>query len=355
MQRIAVELQLDPLDVIRRKPDPEPAQFPYRTATLARSTIPAITRRAVELGVSPVSLAELEQSPRRSARRRPALRHRLCRRGRAERLEHGLHHHRADRRGEAKEGRARKTARRRRRPSRSIPVGSVSVHVASTPQGQGHRTVLAQVVAGMSSACRIAMRSGSWPISIPARMPGPIASGNYSSRFAAAVAGAAHLAATRLRDKLALIAAEPARGPSPGRSALPAARSSPRAIPTGQCPFGRDRRALRTGRRRCCPSGVDQTIRETAFWTPPQLTAPSGDRRDQLLALPWLHLRHGRCRGRSGETGKARIDRYVTQLHDCGRVLHPAMVEGQIQRRLRPGCLVRPSTRSSPMPRTAPS
>src|ERR1700726_4602407 len=42
--------------------------------------------------------------------------------------------------------------------------------------------------------------------SIPARMPS-IAAGNYSSRFAGATAGAAHIAATRLKVRLAHVAA----------------------------------------------------------------------------------------------------------------------------------------------------
>src|SRR5262249_57757128 len=85
------------------------------------------------------------------------------------------------------------------------PPGSVTVQVASMAQGEGHRTVLAQVgadVFGLSiSDVRVTtdLDTGkdAWSI----------ASGNYSSRFAPAVAGATHLAATKLRDRLARIAA----------------------------------------------------------------------------------------------------------------------------------------------------
>ena len=91
-------------------------------------------------------LAELQARRRQAARRRTPLRHRLHRRGRAERLQHGLHHRPCSRRRSAARP-GRRTARRRPRPSRSIPSGAVSVHVASVPQGQGHRTVAAQIVA----------------------------------------------------------------------------------------------------------------------------------------------------------------------------------------------------------------
>src|SRR5207248_1253680 len=85
------------------------------------------------------------------------------------------------------------------------PLGAVSVQVSSVPQGQGHRTVLAQVIADVLGlkpqdirvATEVDTAKDAWSI----------ASGNYSSRFAPAVAGAARLAALRLRDRLARVAA----------------------------------------------------------------------------------------------------------------------------------------------------
>jgi 2-furoyl-CoA dehydrogenase large subunit len=73
------------------------------------------------------------------------------------------------------------------------------------PQGQGHRTVTAQIVADVFGLTPAAIRvdagldtgKDAWSI----------AAGNYSSRFAGATAGAAHIAATRLRGRLARIAA----------------------------------------------------------------------------------------------------------------------------------------------------
>ena len=85
------------------------------------------------------------------------------------------------------------------------PLGSVSVVVASTPQGQGHRTVLAQVITDVlglkPSDIRVVAEIDT------AKDGWSIASGNYSSRFAPAVAGAAQLAALNLRDRLARLAA----------------------------------------------------------------------------------------------------------------------------------------------------
>ena len=72
----------------------------------------------------------------------------------------------------------------------------------------------------------------------------------------------------------------------------------------------------------------DQAIRETVFWTPPQLTAPTEE--DGINSS----LCHGFIFDFCGVevdrvTGAVRIDKYVT-MHDCGRVLHPGMVAGQV-------------------------
>ena len=64
------------------------------------------------------------------------------------------------------------------------------------------------------------------------------------------------------------------------------------------------------------------------FWTPPQLTAPTEE--DGINSS----LCHGFIFDFCGVevdrmTGAVRIDKYVT-MHDCGRVLHPGMVAGQV-------------------------
>src|SRR5205807_8958886 len=85
------------------------------------------------------------------------------------------------------------------------PLGTVSVQIASTPQGQGHRTVVAQIVADVLGLAPCDVRVMSELDT--ARDAWSIASGNYSSRFAPAVGGAVHLAAIRLKQRLAQVAA----------------------------------------------------------------------------------------------------------------------------------------------------
>ena len=64
------------------------------------------------------------------------------------------------------------------------------------------------------------------------------------------------------------------------------------------------------------------------FWTAPELTPPTPD--DEINSS----LCHGFIFDFCGVeidrvSGAVRIDKYVT-MHDCGRVLHPGMVAGQI-------------------------
>ena len=100
-----------------------------------------------------------------------------------------------------------------------------------------------------------------------------IASGNYASRFAPAVAGAAQLAATRLRDKLARIAAAQLNVRAEEvdlRRRRHRARGNP---DNAAVPFARVAAASHWSPG-TLPDDVGQAIRETVFWTPPELTAP---------------------------------------------------------------------------------
>src|SRR6202011_2823817 len=150
------------------------------------------------------------------------------------------------------------------------PMGAVTVQIASAPQGQGHRTVAAQVVAdvlGLDPAdIRVVGELDT------ARDAWSIASGNYSSRFAPAVAGTVHLAALRLRERLARSAA--------GKLNVPAEdiefadeKVGARGNPDNAMPFARLAASDHWSPGEAPPG--DHVLRETVFWTPPQLAAPT--------------------------------------------------------------------------------
>jgi 2-furoyl-CoA dehydrogenase large subunit len=319
MQRIAVELRLDPLDVIRRNLIAADA-FPYRTATgglLDSGDYPRAIEKAVEEGELAQLLAE-----RATARSHG----RIYGVGFAAVVEPSVSNMGYITTVLTPEERRRAGPKMGAQATATItldPMGAVTVQIASAPQGQGHRTVAAQVVADVLGLDPAEIRVvGELDT---ARDAWSIASGNYSSRFAPAVAGTVHLAALRLRERLARSAA--------GKLNVPAkeiefadGKVGARDNPDNAMPFARLAASDHWSPGEA-PDG-DHVLRETVFWTPPQLGAPNeADEINAQLCHAFIFDFCGIEIDR--DTGAVRIDKYVT-MHDCGRVLHPGMVAGQI-------------------------
>ncbi len=320
MQRIAVELRLDPLDVIRRNLVP-PDAFPYHTATgaiLDSGDYGATVADALDRGGFSELLA------RREAARAEG---RLYGIGFAAVVEPSVSNMGyitavltpAERRRAGPKNGAQATA-----TVQIDPLGSVSAHIASVPQGQGHRTVIAQVIADVFGLTPRDVRVVTEMDT--ARDAWSIASGNYSSRFAPAVAGAAHLAATRLRDRLARAAAG-VLNVTVEEVMFVGGRVRARDNPDNSIPFGR---LAATGHwaPATLPAGEEAAPRETVFWTPPELAAPTeADEVNSSLCHGFIFDIAAVEIDRT--TAMVRIERYVT-MHDCGRILHPGMVAGQV-------------------------
>jgi 2-furoyl-CoA dehydrogenase large subunit len=319
MQRVAVELSLDPLDVIRRNLVPSGA-FPYATATgglLDSGDYPACVAQAVEQG----GLGELRERQRASRAKG-----RLYGVGLTAVVEPSVSNMGYITTVLTPEERRKAGPKNGAQATATIALdsgGAVSVHVASVPQGQGHRTVVSQVVADVlglkPSDIRVITEMDT------ARDAWSIASGNYASRFGAAVCGAVQIAAGRVKEKLARAAAAQLNVPA-HEVEFVSGRARARGNPDNALPFGRLAAAAHWAPGTLADD--DQVIRETVFWTPPQLTAPTVQ--DGINSS----LCHGFIFDFCGVevdrvTGAVRIDKYVT-MHDCGRVLHPAMVAGQV-------------------------
>jgi 2-furoyl-CoA dehydrogenase large subunit len=321
VQRIAVELGLDPVEIIKRNLVPTSA-FPYRTAPGALLDSGDYAA-GVALGADAGDLDELKK--RRDTARAEG---RLYGIGYAAVVEPSVSNMGyittvltpAERRKAGPKNGAQATA------TVSIdPVGAVSVHIASVPQGQGHRTVISQVVADIFGIEPTDVRVNTEVDT--AKDAWSIASGNYASRFAAAVAGTAKIAADRLVARLARIAAAQLNVEA-SDIVFRKGKVGSRSNPDNAVSFSR-LAALSHWSPGSLPDDVGHTIRETAFWTPPELTAP--DDADHINSS----LCHGFIFDFCGVeidriTGETRIDRYVT-MHDCGTILHPGMVDGQIR------------------------
>src|SRR6516162_2917641 len=201
MHRIARTLLLDPVEVIRRNLVPA-AAFPYRTATggLLDS---GNYQHAVHTALGDARVAAL--AARRDKARGEG---RLYGIGYAAVVEPSVSNMGYITAALTPQERRQAGAKNGAQATATItidPLGTVLAHVASVPQGQGHRTVLAQVIAdelGLHPSDVVVVAEVD-----TARDAWSIASGNYASRFAAAVCGAAHLAAARIKARLARLAA----------------------------------------------------------------------------------------------------------------------------------------------------
>jgi 2-furoyl-CoA dehydrogenase large subunit len=320
-QRIAVELGLDPREVYRRNFIRADA-FPYRAAAGALIDS-GDYHRALELAAERGGLAELLER-----RERARAEGRLYGIGYAAIVEPSISNMGYITTVLPAEVRAKAGPKNGAIASATVSIdllGAVTVIVASTPQGQGHSTVLAQVVAdvfGLKPAevvvnVELDTQKDAWSV----------AAGNYSSRFAGAVAGTAHLAAVRLRDKLARIAAFQL-GCDSQEVVFAGGKAFARQSPDRTIPFVRAASGAHWAPA-LLPEGMEPGLRETVFWTPEQLAAP--DEQDRINTSAAYGFAFDICAVEiERDTGQVRIDQYVT-THDAGRLLNPALAEGQIR------------------------
>jgi 2-furoyl-CoA dehydrogenase large subunit len=321
VHRVAVVLKLDPLDVIKRNLIPAGA-FPYRTATGALLDS-GDYQEAILRGARDGALDQLKA--RRDAARAQG---RLYGIGYTAVVEPSVSNMgyistvltAAERRRAGPKNGAQATA------TISLDlVGGVTVHVASVPQGQGHRTVLSQVVADVFGLLPKDVRVNTEIDT--AKDAWSIASGNYSSRFAPAVAGAAKLAAERLRAKLLRIAASQLNVEA-SDIVFGGGSVGSKNNPENRIAFSR-LAALSHWSPGSLPDDIGNAIRETVFWTPPELTPPDdNDLVNSSLCYGFIFDFCGVEIDRT--TLETRIDGYVT-MHDCGTILHPGMVDGQVR------------------------
>ncbi|MSQ20286.1 MAG: xanthine dehydrogenase family protein molybdopterin-binding subunit [Betaproteobacteria bacterium] len=320
VQRIAVELKLEPLAVMRRNLIPANA-FPYRTAAGALLDSGDF-QNAIATAIDEGGLGEL-QHRREEARKAGRL--------------YGIGFACASEPGVSNMGYLSTLlpleARRKAGPkdgaigTATVAVdgnGQVTVASDSTPQGQGHRTVLAQIVAD-----ELGLTPNDIAVNVEldtSKDAWSIAAGNYASRFAASTANAAYLAAGRIRKKLAAIAAL-SLGVSSESLTFKGGKICSLTDPTKTLPLYRVA-GMAHWSPGSLPDDITPGLRETVQWNPRELTPPTeNDEINTSLTYGFIFDFCGVEIDRI--TGEVRIDKYVT-MHDGGRLLNPALVESQV-------------------------
>ena len=204
------------------------------------------------------------------------------------------------------------------------PHGGVTLRITTTPQGQGHRTVAAQVAADVL---------GLEPEQIDVRTdadtaanPWTVSSGNYSSRFAAVGASAVQLAASQLAERLRALAA-PMLGCGAGEVELAGGVARVRGDEARSVPIRRLAGAAHwhpsdlTGR---AAEGLALTVTYTLPIAPP-------DDDDRVNSSACYGFIADVCVVEiDPETAELAVRAYVT-VHDAGRLLNPMLADGQIR------------------------
>jgi carbon-monoxide dehydrogenase large subunit len=193
---------------------------------------------------------------------------------------------------------------------RMEPDGHVTVFTAQMPHGQSHETTISQLVGDTLGVplADIRLATGDTHVS-PFNMVG-----TGGSRAATFANGAALLAARGLRDKLAAIAAK-MLGAAPDAVELVDGGAQLRENAEARVGFA-DIAMGSYMAPSVMPEGVDLVLEASASYD------GEGGGFSQSTHCCWVEI--------DGETGQVRIPRYLI-VEDCGPMINPAVVEGQIR------------------------
>jgi aerobic carbon-monoxide dehydrogenase large subunit len=189
------------------------------------------------------------------------------------------------------------------------PSGKVFVSSGACPQGQGMETIFAQVVADAWS-----VTPDDVVLSLADTGAIAIGFGTIASRTTVTLSSAIHGASERLRAKAFAIAANmlecavtdlELRNGGVGIVGVPGAELS----------LARLAQAARPGWDHGRPPGMDAGLEETFYYEPPTVT--------------WSYAVHAAVLEVDIELGRVSIEKYAV-VHDCGVVVNPMLVEGQI-------------------------
>jgi 2-furoyl-CoA dehydrogenase large subunit len=321
MARIAVELKLGPLDVIRRNLIPA-QKFPYRTAAGALYDSGDYPR-AVEIALGDGRLADLKR--RRDEARAVGRKYGIGFAAVVEPAMSNMGYLSTLMTAAAREKAGPKNGAVSMATVNVDPLGAITVTADVTVQGQSHETVLAQIVAD-----ELGLKADDIKVVLEmdtAKDQWSIAAGTYSSRFASGTAVAAHMAAAQMRDKLKGIGAKQLNV-LPDDVELFGGKIRSRSNPDNALPFGRVAAASHWSPV-LLPDSMAPALSETGIWAPEELEPPSSD--DRINTSLTYGFIFDMCGIEIDPVSyQVRVDRYVT-MHDAGRIMNPMIATGQIR------------------------
>jgi carbon-monoxide dehydrogenase large subunit len=189
---------------------------------------------------------------------------------------------------------------------RAHPDGTVTVVTGTSPHGQGHETAWSQLVSAELGVAmdRIVVVHGDTAMV-------PVGVGTFGSRSAAVGGTAVHLAASEVREKARLLAAQLLEAAA-ADIVINDGQWQVRGTPSRAVTFADIAAAAHSSAR---PKGMEAGLESTRFFQPPGMVFPFGAH----VAVVEV----------DSETGLVTLRKYFS-VDDCGRVLNPLLVEGQV-------------------------
>jgi carbon-monoxide dehydrogenase large subunit len=189
------------------------------------------------------------------------------------------------------------------------PSGKVYVSSGAASQGQGMETIFAQIVADTWQVA-----PDDVVISLADTSVIPSGSGTFASRSTVTLSAAIHHASEGLREKAFAIAANLLECAAADLE-LRDGGVGVVGVPGAMVSLAKLAHAARPGWDHGRPQGIEAGLEETHYWEPPTVT--------------WSYAAHVAIVEVDPEIGRVTIEKYAI-AHDCGVVVNPLLVEGQI-------------------------
>ncbi|HVH73837.1 MAG TPA: xanthine dehydrogenase family protein molybdopterin-binding subunit [Stellaceae bacterium] len=188
--------------------------------------------------------------------------------------------------------------------------GKIYLASGAAPQGQGMETIFAQILADEWS---VAPDDVVLSLADTAAIADGL--GTIASRTTVCLSAALTYASRRLKDKVFQIAAHLLEC-APADLELRAGGVGIKGVPGGELSLARLAAAAKPGWDNGRPPGVEAGLEETCYWEPPTVT--------------WSYAVHVAIVEVDRGLGRVKLEDYAI-AHDCGTVVNPLLVEGQVR------------------------
>lgn len=188
--------------------------------------------------------------------------------------------------------------------------GKATVYTSAAPQGQSHHTTLAQLAAD-----QLGLDVDDVTVSTGDTSTVPIGIGTFASRVAVNAGSSVHLAATRVREKVVALTAALLEAAEDDIELVDGA-ARVKGSPDTAMTFAELAKVSQGMPGFALPPGQEPGLFAESYFTPERSTYSHG-----------CHLVEVEL---DRDTGRILIQRYVV-AHDCGKIINPMVVDGQIQ------------------------